>query len=268
MRPAAKRHRRGAFAVLLAACLAACGGSQGHDTAENTTAGHEALNARVAASGIGLFTSLPILWAEADGPGELLAGGQARHWLRDALPPPDLAPLDVLADADGRLPLPSGGTLIMAQPRPLAAVENVALDAWVRGGGHLLLFADPMLTAHSRFAIGDPRRPQDIVLLSPILAHWGAGTAVSRGPTGEGASRAACRTGCPGRPAGAFRANRGKIRDAGSRMVACWPTARSARAGSWPSPTPRCWMIRRIGANEPAAGRGIRALLARVTSPR
>lgn len=159
--------------MLLAACLAACGGSQGHDGAQNTTAPHDALNARVTAPGIGLFTSLPILWAEADGPGELLAGGQARHWLRDALPPPDLAPLDVLADADGRLPLPPGGTLIMAQPRPLAAVENVALDAWVRGGGHLLLFADPMLTAHSRFAIGDPRRPQDIVLLSPILAHWG-----------------------------------------------------------------------------------------------
>jgi hypothetical protein len=63
--------------------------------------------------------------------------------------------------------------LLIAQPRPLAPQENVALDRWVRRGGHLLLFADPMLTAPSRFAMGDPRRPQDIVLLSPILAHWG-----------------------------------------------------------------------------------------------
>lgn len=121
---------------------------------------------------VGLFTTLPILWGEAGDPRELLAEGQARHWLPDALPDAALTPLDVLADAQGRVPLAPGGTLIMAQPRSLAPVENVALDGWVRGGGRLLLFADPMLTAHSRFALGDPRRPQAVVLLSPILAHW------------------------------------------------------------------------------------------------
>ncbi|MEI6642360.1 MAG: hypothetical protein WCL10_10000 [Novosphingobium sp.] len=63
--------------------------------------------------------------------------------------------------------------LIVAQPRPLEPAENVALDAWVRRGGHLLLFADPLLTEESRFALGDPRRPADTVLLEPILAHWG-----------------------------------------------------------------------------------------------
>jgi hypothetical protein len=30
-----------------------------------------------------------------------------------------------------------------------------------------------MLTADSTYALGDRRRPQDIVLLSPILARWG-----------------------------------------------------------------------------------------------
>ena len=40
-------------------------------------------------------------------------------------------------------------------------------------GGLLLLFADPLLTGESRYAIGDRRRPQDVALLSPILAHWG-----------------------------------------------------------------------------------------------
>ena len=69
----------------------------------------------------------------------------------------------------------SGSLLVMAQPRPLSPPENVALDRWVRGGGHLLLFADPMLTYDSIFALGDKRRPQDVVLLSPILTRWGLG---------------------------------------------------------------------------------------------
>jgi hypothetical protein len=63
--------------------------------------------------------------------------------------------------------------LLMAQPRGLAAEENVALDNWVREGGRLLLFADPMMTGESRYELGDRRRPQDVALLSPILAHWG-----------------------------------------------------------------------------------------------
>ena len=62
---------------------------------------------------------------------------------------------------------------MMIQPRPLSPQENVALDNWVAAGGRLLLFADPALTEDSAFAIGDRRRPQDVVLLSPILARWG-----------------------------------------------------------------------------------------------
>ena len=62
--------------------------------------------------------------------------------------------------------------LLLAQPRALSGPENVALDAWVRGGGHLLLFADPMMTGESRFGIGDRQRPQDVILLSPILNRW------------------------------------------------------------------------------------------------
>jgi hypothetical protein len=61
----------------------------------------------------------------------------------------------------------------MAQPRALSPQENVVLDRWVRGGGHVLLFADPALTAESRFALGDMRRPQQMALLSPILTRWG-----------------------------------------------------------------------------------------------
>ncbi|WP_421848683.1 hypothetical protein [Novosphingobium sp.] len=78
-----------------------------------------------------------------------------------------LVPLDTLL-APGPL-----ADLLIAQPRPLEPAENVALDGWVRSGGHLLLFADPLLTFDSRFALGDPRRPAGTVLLGPILAHWG-----------------------------------------------------------------------------------------------
>jgi hypothetical protein len=60
----------------------------------------------------------------------------------------------------------------MAQPRALSPQENVALDGWVRGGGRLLLFADPMLTEESAYPLGDKRRPLDMIMLSPILDHW------------------------------------------------------------------------------------------------
>ncbi len=100
--------------------------------------------------------------------GAQLAPSGKPHWARPVLEEGRrLVPLDTLL-----APRPLAD-LFVAQPRPLEPAENVALDAWVRGGGHLLLFADPLLTAESRFALGDPRRPADTVLLGPILAHWG-----------------------------------------------------------------------------------------------
>ncbi len=119
---------------------------------------------------LGLFTSLPIYWGEAEDLSSLLDDAGEPHWVRAELEASyDLQPLDVLT-ADH---LASLTNLLIAQPRALAAAENVALDDWLRGGGHALLFADPVLTQHSRFALGDARRPMDTVLLSPILAHWG-----------------------------------------------------------------------------------------------
>jgi len=119
---------------------------------------------------LGLFTSLPILWNESGSIGETLDGEGPAHWVRGALEADHrVEALDTL-DGQG---LGQLDRLVMAQPRPLAPAENVALDDWVRGGGRLLLFADPLLTEHSRFAIGDRRRPQDVVLISPILRRWG-----------------------------------------------------------------------------------------------
>ena len=119
---------------------------------------------------LALMGTIPIYWGEVDGMADIFAGAGETHWARAELEREyRLVPLDYLsADA-----LAHHRFLLMAQPRGLTAEENVALDAWVRGGGNLLLFADPMMTGHSRFGIGDRRRPQDTILLSPILTYWG-----------------------------------------------------------------------------------------------
>jgi hypothetical protein len=114
--------------------------------------------------------TIPIYWGESGSFGELLSGEGGGHWARARLESDyALRPLDTLDEES----LAGLDFLLLAQPRALSPAENVALDSWVRAGGHLLLFADPMLTGESRFAVGDRRRPQDVILLSPILRHWG-----------------------------------------------------------------------------------------------
>jgi|GEM_PF-443946 len=121
-------------------------------------------------STIGLMGTIPIYWGEVAGFDELVTGEAPSHWARDVLERrAQLAPLDYLSDEA----LAPYRHLLLAQPRGLSGEENVALDAWVREGGRLLLFADPWMTGESRFHIGDRRRPQDVTLLSPILARWG-----------------------------------------------------------------------------------------------
>ena len=123
---------------------------------------------------IGLFTSLAIMWSDSPDLGADLRGDQPPHWARGVLEQRGpVAALDTLAGLPGRGPLNGLTRLVIVQPRPLSPQENVALDDWVRGGGRLLLLADPALTEDSAFAIGDPRRPQAVALLSPILGRWG-----------------------------------------------------------------------------------------------
>jgi len=119
---------------------------------------------------LGLMGTIPLYWGEEAGFGGSLSGNATPHWARAQLESRyALHPLDTLSDSG----LAGLDLLLLAQPRALSGPENVALDAWVRGGGRLLLFADPLLTGESRFAIGDRRRPQGAILLSPILGHWG-----------------------------------------------------------------------------------------------
>ena len=128
---------------------------------------------------LGLLTTLPIYWSESADISEMLARDGEPPRARQALERDyRLVPLDTLDPRKSEQgdPQPTLGDLdylLLAQPRALQGLENVALDEWVREGGRVLVFADPMLTGHSRFHIGDRRRPQDVVLLSPILRRWG-----------------------------------------------------------------------------------------------
>lgn len=147
--------RRFSKALLAALVLASC---------------HSAVAQEAPRPTIGLMGTIPIYWGEASGFDEIVAGEAQPHWVRGVLErQAEIAPLDYLS-ADELAP---HRYILLAQPRGLTPEENVALDAWVRAGGQLLLFADPMMTGESRFGIGDRRRPQDVALLSPILAHWG-----------------------------------------------------------------------------------------------
>ncbi len=133
---------------------------------------------------IGLFTTLPILWADGPDLAASLKPEGEPHWAREVMAGRGaLEPLDTLS-SEG---LDKLRRLILAQPRALAPQENVALDDWVRGGGQVLLLADPALTEESRFSLGDPRRPQAVVLLSPILTRWGLELLFDEGqPLGPG----------------------------------------------------------------------------------
>jgi hypothetical protein len=112
---------------------------------------------------------LPILWNEHGQVSDFVKSPGEGHWAAEILGQHGkVRALDRIASMPSDVKL-----LVMAQPRPLSPDENVALDDWVMAGGRLLLFADPMLTQDSAFAIGDKRRPEGTVLLSPILTRWG-----------------------------------------------------------------------------------------------
>ena len=92
----------------------------------------------------------------------------------------ELVPLDTLTpipgltpDAPETDPLEGLKRLAVIQPRGLSPADNVALDAWVRAGGRLLLVLDPQLTGEYELPLGDPRRPNDTALVPPVLARWG-----------------------------------------------------------------------------------------------
>ena len=111
-----------------------------------------------------LLTSLPLLFGEdfsleGSGSPALKALQPATAWCRSASPI--------------RRELAKGRLLLMAQPQAQTAENLVALDAWVRGGGRLLLLADPMLEWPSKRPLGDRTRPPPMFMDTGLLAHWG-----------------------------------------------------------------------------------------------
>ena len=112
-----------------------------------------------------LMTALPILWGEG---GAFDPAAAPAHSYRALEREFRVRPLDTLS-ADTL----TGRLLLLAQPRLLALEELVALDAWVRGGGRLLILTDPALDWPSALALGDIRRPPPVGLLGPLLGHWG-----------------------------------------------------------------------------------------------
>lgn len=111
-----------------------------------------------------LLTSLPIVFGEQfsieGGGSRVLQALETRHRVR---------PISVTSPAE----LGRRGLLLMAHPLAQTPENLVALDAWVRGGGRVLLLADPMLEWPSSRPLGDPLRPAPMFSDTGLLARWG-----------------------------------------------------------------------------------------------
>jgi hypothetical protein len=113
-----------------------------------------------------LMTSLPIIWGEG---GAFDPNSRPAESYRALEREFQVTPIDSIE------PGTLGGhrLMLLAQPRRLAPEELVALDQWVREGGRILILTDPVLAAAREFPLMDVRRPPEVGLLAPLLAHWG-----------------------------------------------------------------------------------------------
>ena len=111
-----------------------------------------------------LLTSLPLMFGEGfslkDGGSPALKALETRY---------HVLPISVTDAAE----LGKGQLLLMAHPLAQTAEDLVALDHWVRGGGRVLLLADPMLEWPSDRPLGDRLRPPPMFMDTGLLAHWG-----------------------------------------------------------------------------------------------
>jgi hypothetical protein len=111
-----------------------------------------------------LVTTLPLIFGE----GFSLEGGGSKAL--DALETRyRVVPIGVTDAASLR----QGQLLLMAHPLAQPAEALVDLDRWVRGGGRVLLLADPLLDWPSNRPLGDLLRPPPAFADTGLLAHWG-----------------------------------------------------------------------------------------------
>lgn len=111
---------------------------------------------------LALLSSLPIAFGESFGL------EQERSPLLE-----DLEGQFSVSPVDGPEQLRPDGLLLAVQPQALTAERLVALDEWVRGGGRLVLLADPSLGFESSRPLGDRFRPPLRYPDTGLLAHWG-----------------------------------------------------------------------------------------------
>jgi hypothetical protein len=111
-----------------------------------------------------LLTSLPLLFSE-----DFSLQGGGSPVLKKLETRYRVLPISVTDPRE----LAKGRLLLMAQPQAETAENLVALDDWVRGGGGVMLLADPMLEWPSKRPLGDPLRPPPMFADTGLLAHWG-----------------------------------------------------------------------------------------------
>ncbi|GMN03209.1 hypothetical protein [Erythrobacter sp. MTPC3] len=168
-----------ASALAIAAALLALPGCNG-PAAEAETADPAAAT-ETAKPSLGVMSSLPLYWPLGASFTQITSGTADTPWQREVLEQRyDLVPLDTLTpiaalspDEPDTDPLANLDQIAIVQPRGLAPADNAALDAWVRGGGQLLLVLDPALTAEYDLPLGDPQRPVATALIVPVVARWG-----------------------------------------------------------------------------------------------
>ena len=111
-----------------------------------------------------LLTSLPLMFGEdfslQGGGSPALKALETRY---------RVVPISVTDPAE----LTKGRLMLMAHPLAQPAQDLVALDQWVRGGGRVLLLADPLLEWPSKRPLGDPLRPPPMFMDTGLLLHWG-----------------------------------------------------------------------------------------------
>lgn len=182
------RPRNSAFAAALLAALAglpACreapSDARSAKAAVSTGCAHGWRDGGEPPPPLGIMTSLPFFFPLGADMGDVLSGAAELPWQQLAIGQCySPVALDTLSPGPGEAPEnlaagPLGGRerLAVIQPRGLSPADNVALDAWVRQGGRLLLMLDPALTGEYDLPIGDPRRPAETALIPPVVARWG-----------------------------------------------------------------------------------------------
>ncbi|MBB3764366.1 hypothetical protein [Sphingomicrobium lutaoense] len=156
---------RRAMTLLAALALGACASEGNGESPPPAEAGQPPL---------AMLTSLPLMFGEEfsiEGAGSPALSALQSEWQVQAVATTDareLAPHDLL---------------LMAHAPVQTAEGLVDLDAWVRGGGRLLLLADPRLDWPSDLPMGDRRRPIPFFADTGLLGHWGL---VLHGPIADG----------------------------------------------------------------------------------